>query len=163
MTMQDFIVVGAGTLVLFVLFMGIGYAREYGMGDLWGVLRRYIAVRIMESSAGVADDPQSNADDDYREATTMPQNSNNGIAITATERNALLLHAKAEALATLVKAGKVNETEGIKLVFGVSPSSTNPRYQAARAALKAELAQTVNPYPQRTDAQQRAREALGLK
>jgi hypothetical protein len=33
--------------VLFVLFMVIGYAREYGVGNLWAILRRYVEVRMV--------------------------------------------------------------------------------------------------------------------
>lgn len=77
-----------------------------------------------------------------------------GVAIAATttlqpatiDRNAvepsneLLLRNQARALAKLVKAGKVGETEGLQIVFGVRPSSTNVRYIEVRAMLKAELA-----------------------
>ena len=71
--------------------------------------------------------------------TTTPATSNNGIATPQNASNELLLKAKAEALATMIHTGKVTQTEGIKLIFGVSPSSTNPRYQAARDATVAAL------------------------
>lgn len=81
--------------------------------------------------------------DDEKEDIALPatkqQNNNNVIATPATDSNALLLQNTARNLAIAVKAGKMTETEGIKLFFGVSPSSSNPRYLAARAALKAEL------------------------
>lgn len=95
-------------------------------------------------------------------ATTTPQNSNNRVATPQNASNDLLLQAKAEALAAMVKAGKIGETDGIKMVFGVSPSSSNPRYQAARAALKAELAKLERFHPARTPDQDQRREALGL-
>jgi hypothetical protein len=81
--------------------------------------------------------------------TTDPQN-NNGIATPNPpqgEGNELLLRGRAEALAAMVKAEKIGETEGLKIVFKVSPSSTNPRYQVARSLLKEELAR-LEPGPQ---------------
>lgn len=98
----------------------------------------------------------------FSPATTSPQYSNNGIATPTTDSNALLLRAKAETLAALVKAGKVGETEGIKLIFGVAPSSSNPRYIEARAALKEALARLDPPKFNITPEQQQNREALGL-
>lgn len=74
-----------------------------------------------------------------RPVAATPQNTGNVIAMSATDRNTFLLVAKAEALAALVKAGKVGETEGIKIVYGLSPSGSNPRYVAARDALKEAL------------------------
>lgn len=74
-------------------------------------------------------------------ATTQQQ----PIAIQQNERNALLLQAKAEALAAMVEAGAITETKGLQIVFGVRPSSTNPRYLEARAALHAELAKRHTP------------------
>lgn len=91
-------------------------------------------------------------------ATTL-QNNNNGVAMPATDNNDLLL---AEKLAIMVREGKIGETAGIKLFFGVSPSSTSPRYIAARAALKAAQAKLNNPYPRMTPEQQRVRDVLGL-
>lgn len=130
-----------------VLMIIAGGALTLGLGSvLLGWLVRqwdHIMSRGVRSEA----EQKSNQEPAFSPATTTPATSNNGIAITAKERNALLLQAKAEALATMVKAQKVGETEGIKLVFGVSPSSTNQRYIDARAALKAELARIDNPYP----------------
>lgn len=78
-------------------------------------------------------------------AATTTATPTNPIATPQPDSNALLLRNKAEALAALVHAGKVGETEGIKLVFGCAPSSSNPRYLAARAALKEELAKLQPP------------------
>lgn len=94
-------------------------------------------------------------------ATTL-QNSNNAIATPATDSNALLFQQRAADLALAVKAGKIGQTAGIKLYFGVSPSSTNPRYLAARAALKEELAKLDPPKYRRTPEMQAVRDALGL-
>ncbi len=88
-------------------------------------------------------------------ATTTMQKPATVIAITQNEPNALLLHARADALAALVVAGKVGETEGIKLVFGASPSSSNRAYLDARAALKAAIAKRQQPtYAPLKDGQQ---------
>ncbi len=109
---------------------------------------------------------QSDDDADYVDiapVATTPQNNNNGIATPAMDSNALLLQAKAESLAKMVKAGKIGETDGIKLIFEVSPSSSNPRYIAARAALKTALEKLDNPYPHRTAEQAETRNVLGLE
>lgn len=63
------------------------------------------------------------------------------VATPETDRNVLLqdsgdeMAAQAMAVARMVAAGRCNETDGIKIVFGVTPGSS-ARYQAARAALK---------------------------
>jgi hypothetical protein len=122
---------------------------------------RWRAAFVMSRDRRAARREQSNQEPDFSQTTTTPATSNDALQSDAT-MSKLLLAGQARALAALVKAGKVTETEGIKLVFGVSPSSTNARYQAARAALKTELARLDNHYPQRTDAQRQARDALGL-
>jgi hypothetical protein len=120
-----------------------------------------IVLSLMSRLADAARRENNNADRDHSPATTTPATSNNALQSDATYSKALLA-GQARALAAMVKAGKIGETEGIKIVFGVSPSSTNARYQAARSALKIELERLNNPYPQRTEEQRRAREALGL-
>lgn len=152
MTFEDAKVIGLGSIALLLLFVGVQAVRFDG----WAILRRYVTVRMLESF------PQSNEFEEESPATTTQQNGNNGIAMPTTSNNALLLQAKAEALATMVKAGKVGETEGIKLVFGVAASSSNPRYIAARAALKEELAKLEPQKFRRTPEQEAARVALGL-
>lgn len=98
----------------------------------------------MSSYAGEYGNQKSNDDPAFSPATTTPQNSNNALQSDATYSKGLL-DGQALALAIAVKAGKWGETEGIKEVFGISPSSTNPRYIAARAALKSELARLESP------------------
>lgn len=83
------------------------------------------------------------------------------IAIEGNERNALLFAGKADALAAMVYAGKIGETEGIKLVFGVGPSSTNKTYLTAREMLKARLAR-LQPTKPLTPEQAALRTELGL-
>ena len=95
-------------------------------------------------------------------ATTMPRNDNDGTTMDTTEYNALLFAAKADALAAMVHAGKVGETEGIKIVFGVGPSSTNKTYQAAREMLKARLARLAPDKFRLTAEQKAVRDGLGL-
>lgn len=75
-----------------------------------------------------------------RPGSATPETERNGIAIDNNERNALLFAGRAEALAAMVHAGKVGETEGIKIVYGCAPSSTGKTYLAARELLKARLA-----------------------
>jgi len=108
--------------------------------------------------------PEEDEDEteDVALTATKTQDNNNPIATPTTDSNALLFQNTAANLALAVKAGKMGETEGIKLYFGVSPSSSNPRYIAARAALKAELAKLDPPKFRRTPEQENARDALGL-
>ena len=96
-------------------------------------------------------------------ATTEQQS----IATPATDSNDLLLRNEAATLAKLVKAGKVGETEGIKIIYGVAPSSSNPRYLKARAMLKEELAKLeggtkYHRTPEQAAEVQKKREELGL-
>lgn len=102
------------------------------------VKQRYIIVK----EADEGDDEE----DDFAPAATTATTQQQPIAMPQNDSNALLLHAKAEALAAMVKAGKIGETDGIKTVFGEKPSSTNPRYLAARDALKQALAE-LEPGP----------------
>lgn len=96
-------------------------------------------------------------------ATTTPEDDNNGIAVTTAETNALLFAARADVLAAMVHAGKVGETEGIRIAFGVGPSSSNKTYLTARELLKARLARMQpDKYPLLTPEQEAARAALGL-
>lgn len=64
-----------------------------------------------------------------------PETRNNGVAMGETERNLLLRRGQAKALAKLIEAGKVSETEGLKIVYGVSPGSSQA-YRDVRALLK---------------------------
>jgi hypothetical protein len=118
-------------------------------------------VPIMESMWAPVVDENNNQIAEETPATTTQQNPQNALQSVTTNSNELL-QGQARALAVFVKGGKVGETEGIKMVFGVSPSSSNPRYLAARAALKAELERLNNPYPQRTADQEARRQELGL-
>lgn len=110
----------------------------------------------------VKSEEASEENEDVVLPATKQQNNNNAIATPATDDNALLFQQRAADLALAVRAKKIGETAGIKLYFGVSPSSTNPRYIAARAALKVELAKLDPPKYRRTPEVEAAREALGL-
>jgi hypothetical protein len=144
---------------ILILYFYLSHIEEDGGPSR---LARWRAAFVMSRDRRAARREKSNEDPAFSQTTTTPATSNDALQSGATNSNALLL-GQARALAAMVNAGKIGETEGIKLVFGVSPSSTNARYQAARSALKAELAKLDNPYPQRTEEQRRAREALGLK
>lgn len=119
------------------------------------VAGRYIVVND-SGSAGTG--VTSSADDDEGDDLAVAANGATTTTSTATPiatgqnaSNDLLLATKAETLAALVLAGKVTETDGIKIVYGVGPSSSNPRYLAARAALKAALERAQSgPQYQRT-------------
>ncbi len=121
---------------------------------------------IMSSGASDADDlaPEDPAD---APATTTPQHDNNAVAISDNERNALLFAGAADALAAMVAAGKVTQTDGIRIVYGVGPSSTNKTYLAARELLLARLERLQAPQPGQpkplTAEQHAARVALGLQ
>lgn len=145
--------------ILLVYFF-LSHRSEDGGATRW---ERWVGRYIMSPKERADRSLESNEDWGDSPATTTQQNSNNGIATPTTDSNALLLQAKAATLAAMVKAGKVGETEGIKLVFGVAPSSSNPRYIAARAALKEELAKLDPPKFRMTPEQENARAALGLK
>jgi len=91
-------------------------------------------------------------------AEELEGENNNAVAPTATtslqtiakpqnDDNELLLQGKAYALAVLVRARKIGQTEGIYLVFGEKPSSTNGRYLRARALLQEQLEICENPFP----------------
>lgn len=95
----------------------------------WIMSYRAYEQSVMEDDENTDDDP----------ATTTIAKEQQSIAITQQDRNVLLFQGETQALAKMVHAGKVGETEGIKIVYGVSPSSSNPKYIAARAALKEEL------------------------
>jgi hypothetical protein len=123
----------------------------------WQRLRlRYIPSR---------DEAEDLLDDDLVSSNaTRAATPRNTIAMLQNDRNELLLHAKAEALAAIVAAGKVSQTDGIKLVFGVGPSGSNPRYREARQALHIAL-ERLQPgahYPELTPEQIQTREELGL-
>ncbi len=85
------------------------------------------------------------------------------IAIAQNESNESLLVARMDALAALVIAGKIGETEGIKLIEGVSPSSKNKHYLAARDALHAAMRRRQPAkYPPLNNKQKAFRKSMGL-
>jgi hypothetical protein len=129
-----------------VLMIIAGGALTLGLGSvLLGWLVRQWD-HIMSRSTATGATQNSNQEPAFSPATTTPATSNNALQSDATYSKGLL-DGQARALAIAVRAGKYGETEGLKAVFGVSPSSTNRRYIDARAALKAELARLDNPYP----------------
>jgi hypothetical protein len=125
---------------------------------LWAI--NVLPGKIMSSVRGRRTQDRSVAVDNSL-ATTSQQNNNNGIATSQPDDN-VLLQVRAADLAKMVHAGKIGETEGIRLIFGCAPSSSNPKYITARAALKVELDKLVNPYPHRTTEQEQLRRELGL-
>jgi hypothetical protein len=55
MTMQDFLVVGGGTVMLLAIFLVAGYFMRGGTLDIWGIVRHYVAVRMLPPD-GAEDD-----------------------------------------------------------------------------------------------------------
>lgn len=133
--------------------------------QLSGALRRrYMTLSWPDVLSTIADEPSEDQDLPAEElpVATTPQPATTALQSDATYGKGLL-DGQARALAIAVKEGRYRETEGIKAIFGVSPSSTNPKYIAARAALKAEIEKLNNPYPQRTQEQENQRRELGLQ
>lgn len=128
--------------------------------------REHAVNRFASDQANNRSSEVGNTDTDLAIAeleTTTATSQQQCIAMGTTDSNALLLQAKAEALAAMVKAGAVGETKGLQIVFGVKPSSTNPRYLAARDALKNELVKLDKPrFRPLTPEQEKMREELGL-
>jgi hypothetical protein len=154
------IIIGLALFVVFLFLLAL--AQKYGPGIVNGFKERrpIVGIRYVEpDEAPEREEPV--APPVATTATIDPQ----PIAMTTTDRNTLLLYAKAEALAAMVRAGKVGETEGIKIVYGLSPSGSNPRYTEARSALKAALGALERRYPTTPDEEraiQEKRSELGL-
>lgn len=142
MTPQDLFVIICITLACLagVVLWQFRDVMLHFFGALWD--RYFVVAPELWSSSDLTE----GEDAEIAPAATTPQNNNNGIAITTNDNNALLLQQRARDLAAMVKAGKVGETEGIKIVFGEKASSTNPRYLVARDALKKALAE-LEPGP----------------
>ncbi len=124
------IAVGALTIGLISMLYGWIQERWWQLTDWW-----HQAPAYQMSSDG--EEPEDISLAANNATTQQPATT---LCSAGYDHNELLLRGQAIALAAMVKAGKTGETEGIKTVFHVSPSSSNPRYLAARAALKAELA-----------------------
>lgn len=96
-------------------------------------------------SVMLRDDQWSDDDQDVADDAQQDNNATTTDCNDEFDSNTLLFRGQAIALAKMVKAGRVGETNGLHDVFDVKPSSTSPRYQAAREALKAELARLDPP------------------
>lgn len=129
---------GAPPPIIFLFFRALTW-RLFPALRSWAEASKRKAVSHyaydMSSTEGWEEDEAGDENVAATTATTQQQS----IAMGTTDDNALLLQAKAEALAAMVEAGVVGETKGLQIVFNVRPSSTNPRYASARAALHAEL------------------------
>lgn len=90
----------------------------------------------------------------------MPNNAGNA---PLPDNEMLIFTIRVEALAALVKAGKIPLAEGIELVFGCSRSSRPESvYVRARAAIK-ELTEPAPKFPPLSEDQKLLREELGLE
>ncbi len=142
-----------GLVVVSVVMLAVGLEYQRGWESMPEPLRPWLLARtyppvgsavVMVNSRQRSQLLKQRTTRRLRAATTKQRAALKPVAITQTSdaapSNALLLQARADALAALVVAKKVGETEGLKLVFGVAPSSSSRTYQDARAALKAALA-----------------------
>lgn len=128
----------------------------------WAFCERYFALNGEDEELPMEDNVDelitSMATPDNQIA--IPQNSVNTVLIDKTQA---LFQGKIEALAMLVNAGKVGQTEGLELVFQCSRSSrTDSPYHLARIALLPLITHPVPRFPALTEEQQQAREDLGL-
>ena len=128
-------IIGIGLFVMLEFDKWRAWWRARSVKHSW-----HIDPEIMSRDDQWSDGDQDVADDAQQDnnAATMDCNDES-------DSNALLFRGMAIALALMVKAGRVGETNGLHDVFHVKPSSTSPRYQAAREALKAELARLDPP------------------
>lgn len=128
-------------LIAAVLIVGV---IAFFMSPLPGIILAYLRAivgRYVTTAAHIsppAPAPQVGPAAGVSPRNETPETAETRVATGEIERNTLL-RAKAEALAALVAAGKVGETDGLRLVFGVSPGSS-AAYREAQAALKAALA-----------------------
>lgn len=103
MTFDDVLIVGTGTLVLLGVFLVAGMLMRGGIPDVWGVVRRYVAVKIAD-----ADDIRIGATGDATEAGVVVRGQQHQAAAefdseNASEREALTLRqlAKTELIVLL--------------------------------------------------------------
>jgi hypothetical protein len=119
--------------------------------SLW---ERYCSKHVMSRPASM-----TAPDSDSVEVGATVQHA---IAMRQNAGNDSLLVARMDALAALVIAGKIGETEGIKLIEGVSPSSKNKQYLAARDALHAAMRRRQPAkYPPLSTEQKQFRKSMG--
>ena len=157
---------GAATVIAIVLLVFGERPKLAAAVRAWIGGARVVPVRAVMSNGDAADNVFAPEEAAESPAQPIAQDENNGIADSTTERNALLFMARADVLAQFVAAGKIGETDGIRIVFGVGPSSTNKTYLAARELLRARLARLQAPQPGTpkplTAEQHATRAALGL-
>lgn len=162
-TLQDVFTILIGTATLGAIFAIGGWIWEHRIQ----LANRYLTfdtlqrwdIPIMESMWVLDNGDNGSENDEDSPATTTPQNTLHPIADAQDDSNDLLL---AKGLAKMIKAGKVGQTDGIQIMFGVKPSSTNKRYQTIRDAVQFELKALDNPYPNRTPEQEQRRKELEL-
>jgi hypothetical protein len=54
MTFEDVKVIGIGSLTLLIVFLTVGAIYASGTFDIWGIVRRYLVVKIADMSSGEA-------------------------------------------------------------------------------------------------------------
>lgn len=119
-----------------ILIFAFGYWARWGWRKLGlpGIdLRKYWTWEPRDY--GKQTEPPAPLDTPKTQHCATPETRNNGVAMGETERNLLLRQGQAKALAALIEAGKVSETEGLRIVYGVAPGSSIA-YRDVRALLK---------------------------
>lgn len=132
-------------IMLVMLILGGTWIAAKLLGVLWRLVRPPVMATVDRYLIVNSDDDEDAEIPVVANVAAPAATPVAGVAMPQNASNALLLQAKAEALAAMVKAGKVGETEGIKIVFGLTASSTNPKYAEARDALKAAQAKLNGP------------------
>ncbi len=130
---------------LTIVGLGLFVLLEFAKWRAWWQAR---SVKRFDRTRPVVMSRDDEWDDDDQDVADDAQQNNNATTMDCndeSDNNALLFRGQAIALAKMVKAGTVGETKGLHDVFDVKPSSTSPRYLAAREALKAELARLDPP------------------
>lgn len=157
MTMQDFLVVGGGTVLLLAIFLVAGYLMRGGTLDVWGIVRRYVAVRI-------ADEPDPPSSDEFpllNDAEPYANGSENAAELWLNPAEVAALHRMIEHNKT---AAKPSKSSTIQAGFGVSRGGS-AAYQRASLIYDA-LFGTPAPaikYRERTPEQEALRQQLRLE
>lgn len=131
----------------------------------WFIEHFYPDMSTEETDEGpeieVVEDVAATATDSAKPIATGQTAHNDALLIAALAK---LIHAAEQ---KPLAQGKIPQTWGLKLLFGVTPSSTSPRYLELRDMLKAELAHLDPPEPERfpplTVEQAATRDKLGLE
>lgn len=135
---------------LLVAAITVALVGWYKLPWLRAAFKQWFTVTIPDHSVKQSADPVADGMsliapiEDQRSAQypiATPQNTRNEPVVIAPAINDLneLEQYMITRLALLVAAKELTQTAAIKIGLGIAPGSRSPRYQAARAALQAEL------------------------